>query len=159
VGFIVLLLKCKSDGSPSLSLVPPNGTQKPRCLADKSAGCQLPVSLSSHHVLVVASIPLLNLPNESSPAALYAGLLFLWCHNRGVEPALRYPCSEEWARAPHHDGKPRYSRQPGLLRLYPPRYTLGMAHENSISRYQLDIEVKGRDIVVSVPAARYSAVY
>jgi hypothetical protein len=34
-----------------------------------------------------------------------------------------------------------------------------MAHEHSISRYQLDIEVKGRDIVVSIPSARFSAVY
>jgi hypothetical protein len=48
---------------------------------------------------------------------------------------------------------------PGLLRLYPPRYIFGMAHEHSISSFQLDIEVKGRDIVVSVTSARFSAVY
>jgi hypothetical protein len=34
-----------------------------------------------------------------------------------------------------------------------------MAHGSSISRYQLDIEVKDRDIVVGVPSVRFSAVY
>jgi hypothetical protein len=34
-----------------------------------------------------------------------------------------------------------------------------MAYEHSISRFQLDIEVKDRDIVVSIPSARFSATY
>jgi hypothetical protein len=34
-----------------------------------------------------------------------------------------------------------------------------MAHECSTSRYRLDIEVQDRDLVISVPSARFRAVY
>jgi hypothetical protein len=34
-----------------------------------------------------------------------------------------------------------------------------MAHEYPASKYRLDIEVQDRDLVVSVPSARFRAVY